>query len=158
NLGIVYEVSRGVYIGLSYHMPPGLAVQNVLTGSMTVRQAPRDGGGTITGFSSVYISQPSSADLEVRARLPHNLDLHVGMRWEDLSRLQAYDVRGYGTAFPTSNIPEWTERPRGFHDAFATWAGVEQNDAHTDALLRLGARIGFESAAIPDSATNPLTI
>ena len=158
NFGIVYELSKGIYLGLSYHMPPGLAVQNALTGTMTVRQAPRDGGGTIYGRSTVYISQPSSADAELRARLPESLDLHVGMRWEDLSRLQAYDVRGYGPAFTSANIPEWTERPRGFHDTFAMWAGVEQSDAHTDALFRFGGRIGFETAAIAGSRTNPLTI
>lgn len=158
NLGIVYEVSKGVFIGVSYHMPPGLAVQNVLTGTMTVTRAPRDGGGVMTGRSSVYISQPSSADAELRARLPASLDLHVGMRWEDLSRLQAYDVRSYGADVTAAGIPEWTERPRGFHDSFAAWAGVEQSDAHTDALLRLGGRIGFETSSVTESRTNPLTI
>lgn len=158
NFGIVYEVKTGVFVGLSYHMPSGLAVQNALTGTMSVRQAPRDGGGTITGRSTVYISQPSSADAEVRARLPDNLDLHIGMRWEDLSRLQAYDVRGYSPGFTAAGIPEWTERPRGFHDTFAMWTGVEQSDTHTDALVRLGGRIGFETASIAASRTNPLTI
>lgn len=158
NLGIVYEVSKGWFIGLSYHMPPGLAVQNVLTGTMRVRQAPRDGSGLISGRASVYMSQPSSADAELRGRLPDNLDLHVGMRWEDLSRLQAYDVRGYGPDFTAAGIPEWTERPRGFRDSFAMWAGVEQSEAHTDALVRLGGRIGFETAAVTASRTNPLTI
>jgi hypothetical protein len=158
NFGLVYEISRGIYLGLSYHMPPGLAVQNALTGTMRVRQAPRDGGGLVNGRATVYMSQPSSADAELRARLPDSLDLHVGMRWEDLSRLQAYDVRGYGPGFTATNLPEWTERPRGFHDTFAMWAGVEQSDAHTDALLRFGGRIGFETAAIPGSRTNPLTI
>jgi hypothetical protein len=158
SFGIVYEVTRGVFVGLSYHMPPGLAVQNALTGTMTVRQAPRDGGGLVHGRSTVYLSQPSSADAEVRAQLPDNLDLHVGMRWEDLSRLSGYDVRGYAPGFTAEGIPEWTERPRGFHDSFAMWAGVEQSDAHTDALVRLGGRLGFETASLRGSRTNPLTI
>ena len=42
------------------------------------------------------------------------MDLHVGGRWEDLSRLQDYDVRGYGSAFPRDNIPEIQIRARGF--------------------------------------------
>jgi long-subunit fatty acid transport protein len=158
NVGLVYQFSKDTFLGVAYHMPPGLAVQNVLTGFMTVRQAPRDGGGTIAARSTVNISQPSSVDAEFRTRLPRDLDLHVGLRWEDLSRLQAYDVRGYGPGFTAANLPEWTERPRGFHDPFSLWAGVEQVETHTLERLRLGARVGFETSAVNDEATNPLTI
>lgn len=158
NIGLVYQLSKDMYLGVAYHMPPGLAVQNVLTGFMRVRQAPRDGGALLTGRSTVYMSQPSSLDAELRARLPYQLDLHVGLRWEDLSRLEAYDVRGYGPGFTEANIPEWTERPRGFHDPVALWAGVEQVETHTVQPLRFGARIGFESSSIDDDHTNPLTI
>jgi hypothetical protein len=98
NIGAVYEISKEIFLGVAYHMPPGLAVENVLTGEMRVRQAPRDGGQLLTGRATVYLPQPASVDAEVRARLPKDLDLHVGLRWEDLSRLEAYDVRGYGPA------------------------------------------------------------
>jgi hypothetical protein len=166
NIGLVYQFSKDVYLGVAYHMPPGLAVQNVLTGFMRVQLAPRDAGmlgdrasgQMLTGRSTVYISQPSSLDAEFRARIPADLDLHVGLRWEDLSRLQAYDVRGYGPGFTASNLPEWTERPRGFHDPFAMWAGVEQVETHSIERLRFGARVGFETGAIDDNQTNPLTI
>jgi len=158
NIGLMYELSKDMFVGVSYHMPPGLAVQNVLTGFMTVRQAPRDGGGLITGRSTVYMSQPSSLDAEFRARLPHELDLHVGFRWEDLSRLQAYDVRGYGPGFTAANLPEWTERPRGFHDPVALWAGVEQVETHSFERVRIGGRIGVETSSLDDAATNPMTI
>jgi hypothetical protein len=130
----------------------------VLTGFMSVREAPRDGGDAITARSTVYISQPSTVDAEFRTRLPADLDLHVGLRWEDLSRLQAYDVRGYGPGYTAANLPEWTERPRGFHDPFAMWAGVEQVETHTLERLRLGARLGFETSAVDDDHTSPLTI
>ncbi len=157
NIGLMYELSKDMYLGVASHMPPGLAVQTVLTGFMTVRQAPRDGGGLITGRSTVYMSQPSSLDAEFRARLPHDLDLHVGLRWEDLSRLQAYDVRGYGPGFTAANIPEWTERPRGFHDPLAMWAGVEQVEVHKTERVRLGGRIGFETSALDNNASDPMT-
>ena len=165
NIGLVYQVSRDTFLGVAYHMPPGLSVQNALTGFMTVQPAPRDAGmlgdrssRTLTGRSTVYVSYPSSVDAEFRARIPADLDLHVGLRWEDLSRLQAYDVRGYGPGFTASNAPEWTERPRGFHDPFAMWAGVEQVETHSIERLRFGARVGFETGAIDDNQTNPLTI
>ena len=158
NIGLMYELAKDVFLGVAYHMPPGLAVQNVLTGFMSVRRAPRDGGALLTGRSTVYVSQPSSVDAELRARLPRDLDLHVGLRWEDLSRLSAYDVRGYGPGFTAANIPEWTERPRGFHDPVALWAGVEQVETHSFERLRLGARLGLETSAVDAERTNPLTI
>ena len=158
NIGAVYALAKDVFLGVAYHMPPGLAVDNVLTGSMRVHQAPRDGGQTLTGRATVYLAQPSSLDVELRARLPRDLDLHVGLRWEDLSRLQAYDVRGYGPQLTTAGIPEWTERPRGFQDPLAMWAGVEQVDTKTSDRFRVGGRIGFETASVSDDRTSPLTI
>ncbi|MBV8755835.1 MAG: hypothetical protein JO257_01085, partial [Deltaproteobacteria bacterium] len=158
NLGIVYEVSKGVYLGLAYHMPPGLAVQNVLTGTMTVQQAPRDGGQLLNGRSTVYLAQPSSFDAELRTRVRPDLDLHVGLRWEDLSRLSSYDVRVYGPELAVAGIPEWTERPRGFKDPLAMWAGVEQVDTKASDTFRFGGRIGFETSAVVPSRTSPLTI
>jgi len=158
NIGAVYELAKHVFLGVAYHMPPGLAVENVLTGTMRVRQAPRDGGQLLTGRATVYLPQPSSLDVELRARLPRDLDLHVGLRWEDLSRLQAYDVRGYGPQLATAGIPEWTERPRGYQDSLAMWAGVEQVDTKTSDTFRFGGRIGFETASVPDDRTSPLTI
>ncbi len=156
NLGAVVRLAKDTWLGVGYHVPPGLAIQNELTGSMNVVRAPRDMGGQVSGSASVYISQPASVDVELRARLPHLLDLHVGGRWEDLSRFQNYDVRGYGATLAANDIPEWQLRPRGFHDSFALWAGVEQVDRE-DPLV-LGGRIGIETSAIADSRTSPLTV
>ena len=158
NIGIVYELTKGTFLGVSYHMPPGLAVQNVLTGMMSVRQAPRDGGQLLNGRATVYLAQPSSLDAELRTRVRPDLDLHVGLRWEDLSRLAAYDVRVYGPQLTTAGIPEWTERPRGYKDPLAMWAGVEQVDANASDVFRFGARVGFETSSVVPSRTSPLTI
>ncbi|MEO6771661.1 MAG: hypothetical protein ABI467_01400 [Kofleriaceae bacterium] len=159
NLGLLIELSNDVWLGISYHAPPGLEVQTELTGTMDVLEAPRNGANLLHGASSVFISQPASADAELRARLPGRLDLHVGARWEDLSRLQAYDVRGYGSAFFAANIPEWQLRVRGFHDPLALWAGVEQVELdQSEDWLRFGARIGFETSSLRDQETSPLSI
>jgi long-subunit fatty acid transport protein len=158
NVGLVYQLGKDLYAGISYHAPPGLAIQNSLHGNMVVTRAPRDGGNLVHGGATVNLSEPASADLEVRARLPDRLDLHVGMRWADLSRFNAYDVRGYGTALATIGAPEWTERPRGYHDPIAMWAGVEQIETKELWQWRFGGRLGFETSAVPDARTSPNVI
>jgi hypothetical protein len=159
-IGVVVKLAKDVWLGVGYHTPPGLSIQNELTGTMSVERATRDGGGTIDGGASVYLSQPASVDAELTARLPIALDLHLGMRWEHLARMQAYDVRGYGSMFSGAGLPEWQLRPRGFHDSdwrtFAAWAGVEQVEGEFP--LVLGARLGFETGSLPDERTSPVTI
>jgi long-subunit fatty acid transport protein len=156
NLGIAIQLAKDVWLGVAYHTPPGLAVQTELVGTMDVRRAPRDGGDLLHGGATVELSQPASADAELRARLAYELDLHIGMRWIDLSRLAAFDVRGYGSTFPGAKIPEWTEIPRGYHDPLAIWAGVEQVDAGE--ALRLGGRLGFETSTVATNLTSPMGI
>jgi hypothetical protein len=155
-LGTVVRLPRDIWLGIAYHAPPGLAVQNTLTGTMSVERAPRDGGGVITGASTVYLSQPASVDVEVRTRLPYDLDLHVGGRWEDLSRMSTYDVRAFGSTFAAADIPEWMPRARGFHDSLAVWAGAEQ--VELGQTIRGGGRIGFETSTIPDERTTAWTM
>jgi long-subunit fatty acid transport protein len=156
HLGTVFSVYPDVWIGVAYHTPPGLGIQTTLDGTMDVTRAPRDGGEVVRGGASVNVSFPASVDGEIRARLPEDLELHVGVRWEDLSRMQAYDVRGYGSTFRNAGIPEWTLRPRGLRDAVAVWAGVEQYDRGQ--RVRLGARLGFETASVTTERTSPGTI
>lgn len=157
NLGIAFAIAKDVWIGVAYHAPPGLGVQTELTGSMDVRQAPRDGGALLRGDATAFISQPATVDVELRAGLEGSLDLHVGLRWQDLSRFQNYDIRGYGTALRNANTPEWTLRPRGLRDPLAAWAGVEQRNIG-NWWYRLGARIGIETSSVDDARTSPLTI
>jgi hypothetical protein len=156
NIGVVVRVATDVWIGVAYHTPPGLEVQTGLTGHMTVTRAPRDGGEVLHGGSVVEVSYPASVDGEVRARLWRDLELHVGGRWEDLSRFSAYDVRGFGTTLTNAGIPAWQPRARGLHDAFSVWAGLEQHD--TGEQLLLGGRIGYETSSVDAWRTSPLTI
>jgi hypothetical protein len=161
NLGVLVKVYRDVWVGLGYHTPPGSDIQSALVGTMRVDRAAidvaRGGPHRVDGDSTVYIHFPASIDGEVRTRLPYDLELHVGGRWEDLSRMQNFDVRGYGDKFRALGIPEWTLRPRGMHDAFALWAGVEQIATGKQALV-FGGRIGIETAAVSDERTAPLNI
>ncbi len=156
NIGVLVSVYRDVWIGVAYHTPPGFNIQTQLDGDMDVTRAPRDGGEVLEGGSTVYVSYPASVDVEVRARLPRLLDLHVGGRWEDLSRFGAYDVRGHDSTFVPNGVPEWTLRPRGMHDSFALWGGVEQIDFGQQ--LRFGGRVGFETSYLDRSRTSAMTI
>ena len=156
NIGVLAQLAKDVWLGVAYHAPPGLAIQTELDGTMDVLQAPRDGTALLHGASTVFISQPASADIELRARLPQALDLHVAGRWEDLSRFASYDVRGYGSTFPRYGVPEWTLLPQSFHDSFALWAGVEQ--AELGQPIRFGARFGVETSSLADDDTSPMTI
>jgi hypothetical protein len=159
-LGVTVRLAKEMYLGVSYHTPPGLSIQNELTGTVEVERAPRDGGETVTGAATVNLAQPASVDAELRARLPANLDAHVGLRWEHLARMQAYDVRSYGSKIAAAGIPEWQLRPRGFHESdwrtFAAWIGVEQIEQEFP--LTLGARLGFETSSLPAERTSPTTI
>jgi hypothetical protein len=164
NVGAMYQLARDMWIGVAYHTPPGFSVQTELAGHVAVTRAPRDVDPTapddpaiLHGQSVVEIQFPASVDAEFRARLPLQLDLHLAGRWEDLSRLSAYDVRAYGSTLPRNNIPEWTERPRGMHDSFAVWGGVEQVDSGPAHLL-YGARLGFETSSVSAGQTSPITI
>ncbi|MGN6108167.1 MAG: hypothetical protein ACTHU0_23880 [Kofleriaceae bacterium] len=156
NVGLVAQLWSGVWLGLAYHTPPGFDIQTQLRGDLSVTRAPRDGGALLTGGSTVYVSYPASVDGELRARLPRLIDLHIGGRWEDLSRMQAYDVRAYNSTFAANGIPEWMLRARGLHDAFSMWAGLEQVD--TGQPFRFGGRIGFETSSLDAANTSALTI
>ncbi|HLL22186.1 MAG TPA: hypothetical protein VK427_08640 [Kofleriaceae bacterium] len=155
-LGVLLRLYNEVWLGVSYHTPPGFDIQAELEGGVEIERAPRDGGGRLVGDSVVEVSYPASVDAELSARLPQFLELHVGGRWEDLSRMQAYDVRVAGSQIYLLGIPEWQLRTRGLEDSFALWGGVDQVD--TGQPFRFGGRVGFETSAVPPSRMTPLTM
>lgn len=155
-IGLAAQVYRDVWVGIAYHTPPGFAIQTELEGNVGIDLARRAGGGSIRGGSTVYVQYPASVDAEVRARITDELDLHVGGRWEDLSRMQAYDVRAHHSAFSSYGIPEWTLRTRGFQDSFALWTGVER--VENGQTWRYGGRIGYETASVDKNVTSPMAI
>jgi long-subunit fatty acid transport protein len=172
NIGLVWQLpvpSKNWYLGAAYHPPPGLSIQNELDGIPGAavlplgQYRPRQGvyitepdGTLVKGDATVNVQEPASVDAELRGRLQNLYELHVGFRWEDLSRFSAYDVRAYGSAITAIGAPEWTERPRGFHDPYALWAGLEEVD--TGATWRFGGRLGVETSSVPDARTSPMAI
>jgi hypothetical protein len=118
-LGLLVRIYKDIWLGVGYHTPPGFNIQSELEGNVKITRAPRDGGGELPGDAIVDVSYPASVDAEVSSKLPGLLELHVGGRWEDLSRMQAYDVRVIGSQLAKFNIPEWQLRTRGMHDSFA---------------------------------------
>jgi hypothetical protein len=155
-VGLAAKVYRNVWVGVAYHTPPGFAIQSELQGDVDVTLSPSAGGERVRGRSTVYVQYPASVDAEVRAELTNQLELHVGGRWEDLSRMQAYDVRAYNSTFVDRGVPEWTLRPRGLHDSFALWSGIESADLGQ--VVRYGARVGYETSSVDDAALSPVTI
>jgi hypothetical protein len=162
NVGVMVQLLHDVWLGVAYHTPPGFETE--LAGKITIERAPRDIAADpdpapltrLIEQSVVELQLPASVDAELRARLPRDLDLHLAGRWEDLSRFGGYDVRAYGSTAFRNDIPEWTVRPRGFHDSFAGWLGVEQVDRGQTWLF--GGRAGFETESLAASRTSPLTV
>jgi hypothetical protein len=162
-VGIAVRIMRNVWLGIAYHTPPGLALKNELTGTMLVDRAARDGGNRIDGVATVYLSQPATFDAELRARVIPELEVVAGARLEDLSRMQAYDVRGTGSLFPGAGVPEWQLRPRGFRDvlqvppvSLGTWVGIDQVERELPVVF--SGRIGFETSSTRSERTSPTTI
>lgn len=155
-IGLAAQVYRDVWVGVAYHTPPGFAIQTALEGTDDVTRPPATGGEQVRGGSTVLVQYPASVDAEVRARLTERFDLHVGGRWEDLSRLQAYDVRAYNSTFADNGIPEWTLRARGLHDSFALWGGIERLERGQ--TWRYGGRIGYETSSVDTAALSPMAI
>jgi hypothetical protein len=155
-VGLVAQVYRDVWLGVAYHTPPGFAIQTELEGNVDVTLSPAAGGERVRGGSTVYVQYPASVDAELRARITAQLDLHVGGRWEDLSRLQAYDVRAYNSTFARNGVPEWTLRARGLHDAIALWAGIERIERGQ--TWRYGARVGYETSSVDPATLSPMAV
>ena len=157
-LGFLVRIYSELWLGVAYHTPPGFNLQSNLDGDARIDRAPRDGGQRLPGEAVVSVSYPASVDAEIGMKLPGALQLHVGGRWEDLSRMQAYDVRVIGNELPLNNIPEWQLRTRGMHDSFAVWGGIEQEDQGDLAPFRFGGRIGIETSSVTPDRMTPLTM
>lgn len=127
-VGGIFEVRPRWWLAIAYRSAPRVNASLELTGDATITAAPRDGGAVLTGQTSVYVSLPSSVEIGVRGPIAPGLELVTGARWDDLSRLDAFDVRLYGRAFEDAGAPEWLRRPRGYRDPLRLWAGVEQID------------------------------
>ena len=156
SLGVVVKITPTMFIGAAYHPPPGFGIVSIFAGELRVKQPSLSGGEVINGSAELSTSLPASIDAEFRSAINPQWETHIGGRWQDLSRLAAFDIRPYGTAFANTDVPQWVQRPRGFDDAVALWAGVEEIDR--GAPLRFGGRIGVESSSIAPARTTVTTI
>ncbi len=156
SLGVVVKITPTMFIGAAYHPPPGFGIASNFAGELRIKQPSLIGGEVINGSAELSTSLPASIDAELRSAINSHLEAHVGGRWQDLSRLEAFDIRPYGAALASANVPQWVQRPRGFDDAVALWAGVEEIDR--GAPLRFGGRVGFETSSIAPARTTVTTI
>ena len=123
------------------------------TGTMRVQQAPRDGGGVVNG------GRPSTAATgerrcraaraaAARARSARRRALGGPVAPPGATTCAA-TARRSRRGHPRVDAA----RTRGFHDTFALWAGVEQSRRADQLGCASAARIGFETASVPTSAT-----
>ena len=150
-LSALVEIYPDWWIGATWRLPN---TDVELSGDGEVVAAPRDGGGVQRGTAIVHFDLPTSIDAELRGRIAPAIDLHVGARWVDLSVFSDYDVRLVGF---DANVPEWIERPLGYHDTVRAWAGIEQVDTGRQRFL-FGVRGGVIAPEIAKSRVSPMTI
>jgi hypothetical protein len=158
--GLLYQVAPDWWLGFSYRSPQGLGNAQVLEGDVEVTRSPASCTVTETetcvdrGEATVAFDLPQSVHASLRGRIAPALDLTVGLRFENLSRVQQYDVRAFGVEL--TGIPEWQPRPRSLDNVYSVVAGVEQVDIGQRFLA--GGRLGVETAAVPADRISPVQV
>ena len=156
SIGTLIQVYPDWWLGLSYRSPQGLGAALTLSGDLTVQRAANDpeGPGVMTGDVDVKIDLPHTFHAGLRGRLRPTLDLVIGLRFENLSRLSQFDVRPLGGDL--AGVPEWLPRPRGLRNVLAGTAGVEQVDVGQRVVF--GGRLGAETAAVSAQRISPMQV
>jgi hypothetical protein len=155
--GALYQIEPDWWIGLSYRSPQGLGRPQLLEGDVEVTRSPMSCSGdgcTVRAEATVAMDLPQSIHASLRGRITPGLDLTVGLRFENLSRVQQYDVRTFGAGL--AGTPEWQPRPRGLDNVYSAVAGVEQVDSGQRFLA--GGRLGIETAAVPAERISPVQV
>ena len=130
---------------LAYHTPPGLEIQTELDGTMTSARAARRRRASVNGGVDRLRPATRRASTPSCARgCPTSSISTSACRWEDLSRMPG--VRRARLRLERSRARasrSGCRAPRGFHDPFALWAGVEQVDARHEraAAVRRAPRL-----------------
>jgi long-subunit fatty acid transport protein len=154
--GVIIRPVGDWWVGISYVSPPGVIARLNIAGDAVVTQAPRDGGAVIKGRSEVTLQMPQSVHVGVRGPIFAGFDLVSGVRWQNYSRQDDFDIRLFGTDFQTAvDIPEWYPRYRGFAD---TWRGELGLESGEGARVRLGGRLRFETGATSSRRITPLEV
>lgn len=153
SVGLVAAM-REWYLAVSYERPFSREATEA-EGTVTMTEAPRDGGEEHTGFAEVGFEQPQFVRIGARGPLTPGLELVTSARWTNLSPHRVHDVRMFGVDLP-AEVPAWYPRYRGFDDAYMIEAGVEQRDSGE--RLRLGGRIAFETGTVDADEVSPMQI
>jgi hypothetical protein len=138
NVGFLFHFGDW-FIGTAFMTPP-------LPKPQKDADATVDG---IAGYARVDFSLPAQIHVGIRRPLVGDLDLVVNSSYLWLSSQDRIDLRFVGRDLVNAGTPEWVVRYRGFENALALEAGVEEPPART---LRLGARARFQTSAVPEAA------
>jgi long-subunit fatty acid transport protein len=106
----------------------------------------------LPGESSISFRLPTLVHFGARHRLFPDWDLLVQGRWITYSSTDFFDVRLFGTQLRDAGIPERILRYRGYRDAVAVEAGLENPP---EASPRFGVRLRVETSALPTDRVAP---
>jgi hypothetical protein len=159
SLGVAFRVRAGWWLTLSVASPPGAIPARdyalVLSGTADVRSAPRDGGELHSGSAEITYRMPYLVWLGMRGPILPGYDLVTGVRWQNLSRHDLFDIRLYGGDLAGASVPEWYPRYRGLRDVWQGTVGLEGQEV---GRTRFGGRLRVETGATTDRTVSPLQI
>jgi long-subunit fatty acid transport protein len=159
SLGVAIEVQRDWWLGVSYVSPPGAIPSATfdldLSGTVDVAGAPRDGANARSGEAEITFRMPQSAFAGIRGPILPGYDLVADLRWQNYSRQQLFDIQMFGGDLADGDVPTWSPRLRGFRDVYRLSGGIERQ---SDARLRYGGRLRFETGAVDASTITPLQV
>jgi long-subunit fatty acid transport protein len=142
NVGILLHLHDWIF-GASFTSPVTEAKDANATVTTPGIALPAQAGTRIT------FRLPILFDVGARKRIFGSTDLVINGRFIGLSAHQAWDLRFFGNDLAQNQIPEWIQRFRGLSDVYRLELGLEGQP--TDPV-RLGARISFETSAVPSNS------
>jgi long-subunit fatty acid transport protein len=151
-LGILFRLA-GWWFGASVSalsLLPTSSADVVRTGSVEV--TPAGSNNTLQGESTVAYRLPNIVNFGARNRIFPDWDLLLQGRWITYSSTDFIDLGLFGTSLRGAGIPERIVRYRGYRDTVAVEAGLENPPERAP---RLGARVRFESSALPSDNVTP---
>jgi len=156
NLGMVVRFRKGWFAGLSYRSAPNFFSEQTLPGTVTVTDAPKDGGAIYEGRAEVSFRAKQSVLFGVRGGpLLERFDLVANVEYHNLSRHNKLDIRLFGQELTAAGVPNQIPRFRGFKDVWRMEAGLESRGTHS---YRYGARVRFETAGVDDTRVTPIQV
>lgn len=154
-LSVAFPLAEHLSLGLLFESNENNDLSD-MEGTLTVQQAPRDGGTTISGRGHVRVEPSYKAAGELRGTIAGRLELHVGASWERLSPFTHVDVRATDLALLDAGVPEVLWRPRAYQNITRMYVGVESPDVGQ--RLRAGTRVYVNSPETDAFTESPLVL